>query len=518
MIINIFCFLFLFFLYFSNVSSILSIYPILFNLIKYTSNEFQWYYFGITLALYELGKFFSISFWKRLSKIKSKIFLVLISLVLILILNLSFCFISKLFHILILRFLLGFFNHTGAHYKSIYIQMGFKKNITINIFLITIISSSIALFLPSIIIHFNLGEKILKTNLSFIKFKNIMIIYICFAISNLLAIIFCVILINKKKIEMKSRFYQMANIEKTENSIEEEIKQSNIIENDQKSKSKIIKVNNPNIDTNINIINQNKVINDSDNPNIKSEKSSDNKNYSIDESLKKNNIYNNNRKYKIFIKSKEIQFCFIHTLIVILDNLSMIWTLIILYYQFQDKCLTISIYLSILKIFGEIILFPINGSITKKYSGLWISNQNIILNKMKIINIFLLIVSISISQLIFSIYYYQKYEKILTMILFGPLLIRTILGGILTQLYKIYNTKYLKQNNVNEKELKIYNQYSGSITKSIIYILGSFGILIIELLINKSNTSEIIFCLIYFQLIPQIIYIILFIAIVKYLI
>ena len=519
MIINLFRFLFLFFLYFSNVSSILSIYPILFNLIKYanTSDTYQWYYFGLALALYELGKFFSIKFWERLSKNMSNIFLVLISLVLIFILNLTFCLISKIFHILIIRFLLGFFNHTGVHYKNITIQMGFKKNITINIFLIAIISSLIALFLPSIIIYFNLGDKILKSNFSFIKFKNIMLIYTFIALSNLLAIILCVILICAKKLKMKDEFYQMSS-EKTENSIEAEIKQSNIIDNEQKSKSKIIKVNNPNIDTNINIINRNKISNDTDNANNKSSKSSDNKNINTNDNLKKNNIFNNSRQYKIFIKSKEIQFCFVQTLIVIIDGLSLVWTLITLYFQFQDKCLTISLYLSIIKIFGEIIIFPINDSITKKYSGLMISNQKIILNQMKIINIILIIVSICISQLIFSIYYYRKYDKILTLILFVPLLIRTVLGGIFTQLYKIYNNKFLKQNSANGKQLKVLNQYSGSICKAIIYIIGSFGLLMFELIISKSNIAEIIICLIYFQLIPLIFYIVLFLSSIKYLI
>ena len=163
-------------------------------------------------------------------------------------------------------------------------------------------------------------------------------------------------------------------------------------------------------------------------------------------------------------------------------------------------------------------MFPINRDITKNSSTLFSTNLNSIVKKMKIINIFLLILSILISQIIFSIYYYSQYNNILTMILFIPLLIKTVLSGIFTQLYKVYKDKFFKQNNVKSQKLKNYNQYFGSISKAIIYIIGSFGILMIEILINKKNKAEIIISLIYFQFIPQFFYIILLIASFKYII
>ena len=519
MIINIVRFLFLFCLYFSNASTILSIYPILFYLIKYTSDISHWYYFGLVFSVYEIGKFFSIYLWERLSNKKSNICLILISLFLLSIINISFCFISKLFHIIIIRFLLGFCNHTGTFFKNIYIQMGFKKNNKINIFLISIICMALALFLPSIFIYYNIGDLIIKSK--YVKIKNIMLLYIYFAINNILAIIFCSILIYKNKLKIDTGFYQMNNSEKTENSIDGPITphKSNIVDIEQKSNSKILKTKITNSDTNINIMNQNKIINDTDSGINKSEKSTDNKNYNINDIGKNSNIYNYNYKNpNKVIRSKEIIFCSIQTLINVIDGLSLIWTLIILYIKFQDKCLTISIYISILKILGEIILFPINRDITKNSSTLFSTNLNSIVKKMKIINIFLLILSLLISQIIFSIYYYTQYNNILTMILFIPLLIKTVLSGIFTQLYKIYKDKFFKQNNVKSQKLKNYNQYFGSISKAIIYIIGSFGILMIEIIINKKNKAEIIISLIYFQFIPQFFYIILLIASFKYII
>ena len=513
MVINIIRFLFLFFLYFSNASTILSIYPILYILIKFTEDEIKWYYFGLAFSVYEIGKLISIPLWGRMFNNKSKMINIFISLFFIFLLNISFCFISKLFHILIIRFLLGFSNYIGQYFKSIYIQMGFKKNKTIIIFFISIINTAIALFLPSIIIDFDLGNKIF--NVKNIHMKNIKLTYGCIALSNLLAIFFGAILICKNKHRIETGFYQMNSSEKPENSIESGIKtpKTNIVEIGNKSRSKIIKSNNPTFDTNINIIPQNKISNDTDAGINKSEKSDNNNINDID---KKNNIYNIYKNNDLYIKSKEIQFCLVQTLINLLDGLSLIWTLIILYIQFQIKCFTISLYISIIKILGEIIIFPINDAITKNSTILLPSSLNLILKKLRIINIFLLLISVCVSQIIFSLYYYSKYNNILMIILFLPLFIRTVLNGISTQLFKIYNDKFFKQNNVKAKRLKLYNQYSGSLSKAIIYIIGSFSLVMIEIIISKNNIIEIIIFLIYFHLIPLLFYIILIIAYFRY--
>ena len=52
------------------------------------------------------------------------------------------------------------------------------------------------------------------------------------------------------------------------------------------------------------------------------------------------------------------------------DGLSLIWTLIILYYEFKQNCLKISMYISLLKLLGEILLFPINEKIMRYTSSL----------------------------------------------------------------------------------------------------------------------------------------------------
>jgi MFS family permease len=503
--INILRILFLFFLYFSNVSTILTIYPILYNLIKDTTGGDNWLYFGIIFSVYELGKFFGVPLWDKASYSKSNIALIIISLFLISLLNISFCFTYHLYQIIIIRFFFGFFNYIGIIFKSIYIQMGFKKNNKMIIFLISIISTAFALFLPSITIYMNLGEKIIK--IKSIKYKNIMLIYSCLASSNMLALVFCGILICKKKLKINSGFYQMKNnFEKSEVSVEGPIKsqKNNIVELEPNN----MKGGNPISDTNINIMNQNKISNDIDMAINKSEKSIDTNN-----EPNNNMEINNSKRRKKLLQAKELQFSFIQILISLIEGLSLIWTLIILYEQFHEKCLTISFYISILKILGEMILFPINRAITKNSSKLSTSKLILISKKMKIINVILLIISICNSQIIFSLYYYPKYNRILIILLFSTLLIKTIFSGIFTQLFKIYNSKYFQQNNMKNKNLKKYNQYLGSIGRGIIYMLGAFGLLMIELINNRYNATEIIISLVYFQMIPQSMYIILLLII-----
>ncbi len=198
------------------------------------------------------------------------------------------------------------------------------------------------------------------------------------------------------------------------------------------------------------------------------------------------------------------------------DGLSLMWTLIILYNQFKEKCLLISIYISFLKLLGEILLFPINERILRNSSSLIPLDFKSIASKMKLIIFISLIISIIISQNIFFIYYYTLYNGILIIILFILLLIRTILSGIVTQYYKIYNNLYFKQNNIKNKNLRKYNQYFGSLGKAIIYFVGAFGLYIIDMLYHRKSTQKNVMASLYFQLIPQLIYIILFWASSKY--
>lgn len=521
--INIIRILFLFFLYFSNVSTILSIYPILYYLIKYTKDNYQWYYFALVFSLYELGKFFSLPLWDKISNNKSNILLILISLFLISILNISFCFVSKLIHIITIRFLLGFCNHTGTFFKNIYIQMGFKKNNKIIIFLISIISIILALFLPSIIIYFNLGEKVIK--MKGISMKNVMLTFLLLVICNILTIIFCVILIRKNKLRIKSGFYQMNTTEKGENSIEGPIKPpKNFADNEQRSNNKIIKVKHPTSDTNINIINQNKFMNETESGFNKDSKSDnkieDGKNNGVGSlqnyPSKGQNIFNNNNTNNIPIQQKEINFFIIQIIINIIDGLNIIWTLVILCDHFKDQCLLISIYISSLKLIEEIILFPINQSITKHSSKLFYSPDfKSISKKMIIISIFLLIFAICISQLIFSIFYHTDMNEILFRIFLILILFRNILSGVLTQYYKIYNNKFYKKNDIKSNKLKKYNQYFGSISKAIMYAIGSFAIMVIQIIKVSKVKEEIFISLFYFHMMPEVMYIVLLVACIK---
>ena len=69
---------------------------------------------------------------------------------------------------------------------------------------------------------------------------------------------------------------------------------------------------------------------------------------------------------------------------------------------------------------------------------------------------------------------------------------------------------------MTNKNLRKYNQCFGSLGKSIIYIFGSFGLYIIDLLFRYKNKKEIVISTLYFQIIPILIYILLLISCSKY--
>jgi hypothetical protein len=201
------------------------------------------------------------------------------SLFLLALCNISFSLVVQFYQIIIFRFIFGFSNIIGTFFKDIYNKIGFRKNNTIIILSISMICTTISLFFPSIIIYFNVGEKLL--NFQIIKFKNTMFIYLCLAISNLLPIIFGYILILKNKLKVEQAFVPMPNVEKTENSVEKSLgtQKNNFIETEQKSHSKVIKVNNPIYDSKIQISLQKNINNENEAVANKDRKNSDNKNF-----------------------------------------------------------------------------------------------------------------------------------------------------------------------------------------------------------------------------------------------
>lgn len=124
---NVLRFLFILFFYFSNVSTILSIYPISYYLIQNTSTEPQWYHFGLLFSIYELGKFSSIWIWEYIHKRYSSLILILMSLFLLALCNISFSLVVQFYQIIIFRFIFGFSNITGTFFKDIYNKIGFRK-------------------------------------------------------------------------------------------------------------------------------------------------------------------------------------------------------------------------------------------------------------------------------------------------------------------------------------------------------------------------------------------------------
>ena len=498
-------FIFLLFLYCSNISIAIFIYPIIYFIFGVDKDPIKWYYFGIIFSVYEFGKFIGLFLWECFSHKFSFIILIVISLIFLCILNISYVFAFNIYHILLIRFFSGFFNNIGKYSKDIYIQLGLKDKHKFIIFAITIICTIISLFLPSFIIHKIHQNQNVSNNIS-----KIYLITIFFALFNLISIILCLILIFNKNLKIRKKnknFIQMSNSEKFDYSRniqnKENIKtpQSTVDSNNRTREFKHSKKYiNLKIKENI-IDNQNSGRNI--NVNLYGDKMSSNRfisNKKEDESkLGKRgslNLFANNKNsetgvkdgkvdikinYNIRNKSKKsnktvkkIKLTIIHVLIEINDALYLIWTLIILYYEFKGNCLFISFYYAFIRILGEIISFPINSFIIKNtsfYSQYHIKN---ISKKVLIINI-LLFFSTIFSNVSIFIYYYIINNKIMLFILLCFLLIRNIINSIISQLFKILSAKDFNVHSNSMISLRKYKQSAGCIFKTLIFLFGSYG-------------------------------------------
>ena len=87
-------FIFLLFLYCSNISIAIFIYPIIYFIFGVDKDPIKWYYFGIIFSVYEFGKFIGLFLWECFSHKFSFIILIVISLIFLCILNISYEYLS----------------------------------------------------------------------------------------------------------------------------------------------------------------------------------------------------------------------------------------------------------------------------------------------------------------------------------------------------------------------------------------------------------------------------------------
>lgn len=510
--------IFLSFLYFSNISTAIFIYPLIYFILGSNNSEIKWHNFGIIFSVYEIGKFFGLFLWDFCSHKYSNIILVIISLSFIFILNISYIFSFNIYHIFIIRLLSGFFNNLGKYSKDIYIQLGLKEKLQSTIFFISIICTLISIFLPSIIIQiiFNKNDYINNNNI-----KKIFQITLIFSIINILTIILSLILINNKTLKYRkiiNNFIQMnSRLEKfeyTRNKDNIKIPQSTAEYNRSNgikyTKNKItLKINKENkYNDNQNSGNTNNYYGEKMTSNRfiiinkKEEESKIDKRNSLNLfSRSKNNEtgtkvinqppdlkinQNNQNNSKMLKNNKKIKYCFIYSINDINDCLSLIWTLIILHIEFKGNCLHISLVYAIIRLLGEIISFPINTIIIKNatYYSVFQIKKNIS-KFIMIANILLFIITIIFNLFIFFYYYYWT-NKIMLYLIFFLVLIRKISSIIIIQLFKIYLAKDFNVQSHNMILLTKYKQYSGYLVKTIFFLIGSYGY---NLIYNVSNNN-----------------------------
>jgi hypothetical protein len=504
-------FLFLLLLYCSNISTAIFIYPLIYfiygvtNVTNVNNVSMEWYNFGLILSIYELGRFFGFIMWDYLSHMFSKLFLIIMSLSLICILNISYFLSFNIYHILIIRFLSGFFNNIGKYSKEIYIQLGFKDKIQIIIFFISIICTIVSLIIPSLI-----SINIIKEYNNLYNIRKIYKITFIFAFINILSIMMSFLLIFSKTLKIRRKkvsFIRLSgNFEKSENI--RNIQNKDNTKNHQSivnyKKRGIKHVRNLNLKIKKNIINHNKSRNSFFSEKMSSKRLSNkkedesklgrsinvlsrNKISSNETSPKANNppihlqnAYNienkNNSKNKKEDKDyKKRNLTIIHILTEIADGLFLIWTLIILHIEYNGNCLYIAFIYCCLRLLGEIISFPINTIIIRKTTHYKRYPLKKFAKNIMIINIITFLSSFISNINLFMYYYYFLKNKTILSLLFFSLLIRNVFSIINIQLFKIVSAKNFNVHSNNMNILRKYKQYSGCVVKIIIFFIGSRG-------------------------------------------
>ena len=508
--------LFLIFLYFSNASTIITIYPILHIIIlnSGTSQNDMWIYLGLMLSVYELGRYIGHFIWDSLSPKNSHAFLILISLMILTILNLLFGFTQKLVFIIILRLSQGISNNIAKFSREVYIQLGFKENLQYIIFVVSITCTSLAIIIPSLVIEtkFNRVLYVFFNKIFRIKYNNTNILlgsYLILVLANILCIIFGFILIHKK-------VFQISKVRNNFYSINQEREQSTNtnVENPNMKDGKIILTdkNQDNIKKKekSNMISLHKNILGESSPSFNADKDGESSKTQGDTIIETKEISittsNNVNPLKVSyfnenVYKKEYYYNMIHIFIEAGDTMTLSWSLIILYIQFNDNCSLISLSYVLLKLIAEIVLFPINIYIIKKTQNI---GMNKILSSMVKINGFLSIMTLLTGGGI-GFWYKNKFNILYFILVFVLFLMRNILSSIIVQLYKVFVAVDLYIYSIRMAKLRKLNQYNGSLAKVLFLVVGGCGYFyLVEYQKSVGFTTFIWVFVFYFVVLPEI--------------
>ena len=521
--------IFLFFFSISITGTLLFIYPILCEYLIRINVLPKWYNLGLVFAIYELGKFCGIFLWISLNKKYASSLLLIISLFLLSIFNLSFTFIHSYFGLIIYRFCLGFSNNLSIIQNNIYHELSLKKQLGFILYTIKSISTIISIFIPM------LSKKLTLQN----KRNWLNIPSIILSLINIITIIIIIIMIKFQFLKIKSN-KQLIQINTFVND-DESIKTEKKIINSKMTKKKeddLININS-NDNTNQNIaereINKNKIqshinINNQDEDSIikyknnKREQSDlinkDDKlakqNFNISSNLNLENakmIFSQNINNKDFIKNKELKFSFIFTLLNIHDSILLIWIIIFLYIELNWNPIKFGIYFSIYHFSFSILNYPL----TKKLVNKSIQNdKNKILYHTKLYLIILIILSL-INGISIYIYYLKilekKIEKIILIFLFILTLSRNLINSLCIQMFQIFIAIKFNVQSENMRKIEQLKQYLISFSKAIFSFISSFGyyLLVLENEFKIIDLNLSFYILFYFIMYPTILILIIII-------
>ena len=521
---------FLLFFSLSNTGSVFFIIPILCEYLIKINILPNWYYLGIVLSIYELGKLFGNFLWIFLNKKFTSSLLVMISLILLSILNLSLLFINSYSGLIIYRFLLGLSNNLSIMSNNIYLELSLKKNFGFVLYIIKGLSTIISIFIP--VFSFKFSKY--KMNLN-----NISSIFL--SIINLITIFIIIIMIKIKLLKIKSnkKLVQMnIFVNELDNSMKQSKKNNSNFEVSKNNNSNVKRNNmsmkmNSNIETNPSsaerkIMNQDKKINrfdtskevDSTNnfqniikrdpidlmiKNEQNKRNFNNINY-FDSSLQ-----NQSNIFKII--NKELKFSYILIFLNLNDSIIFIWFLIFLYIDLYWNCFKFALFFSLYNLCFSILNYPFTRKLINKSNQ---SNKKQISSQMKYYLLTLIVITF-LEGVIISIYYLISSKNIFRNIIFISLIIlnlsKNLINSLCIQIFQIYIAIEFNIYSENMRKLQQFKHFFNSFFKTIFDFISSFAY---YFLYRSQNFKDFdlktsIFQNCYFILFPEIIIIIIII-------
>lgn len=503
----------------SNTSTAFFLIPIIFQYIQNANTTITWLHLAIFFCSYETGKLTGNFIWVRLNRLFSTAIILLSSLIPLTILHYSFCFFTSLSYILIHRFLVGLFNSLPLILKKVLSEMSLEKK-TLNIYIITSLSSCISVLLPCLNHHVirSLPSSLSMFNIQLSQFAPATFLL---GTINLLAIAFVIIILQMKLLKLKTNnnFIEMNNAEG--NDITNEVVKKKTSTSSFVIKKQIEEQQSAERDPIDKNSNRFETIDKQEDKREQTEATKEKgviKGTAANMSFKGSIVnFNPLNQTTSLLPHKGFKLSLIYLFLQLTDGYYLTMSVITLYINFNGNILLISIGMIGLTSLFALISLPISKSLIKATN-----DKVIIIKKSKIImfvgfGIYLLIGALTFGYCVsFISNTTNDNNGISRFIIFFAImlliLVRNILNSMLIKCYQLYTTIDLQVDEKNRKIVHYYQLHFSTLGKIIAYFISSFTYYFMSYTKEK-NFFYFLNSFLYFIILPEGVLLVLFILI-----